>query len=183
MLWLAWHRTVAVNAWRGRVCGKVDQSCLYAQLGRVKQFYIGSGNVSRQGKPGHGGLHILHLLLPPSATRPSSSHLSIANPRINGRRASRQNHPPYRGTNMDQEGRPRQFYPSWKHCIFACRIPRRFREVSRLWLLLRGVVTWTLWIERNDAAFNGILWPQEKKHIRRSGSTSSTMAEMHGLMP
>lgn len=34
-----------------------------------------------------------------------------------------------------------QFSPTWKHCIFTHRTPRRFKKVSRLWLLLRSTVT------------------------------------------
>lgn len=33
---------------------------------------------------------------------------------------------------------------TWKHNIFAYRTPRRLKPVSRLWLLMRGVIIWTL---------------------------------------
>lgn len=33
---------------------------------------------------------------------------------------------------------------TWKHNIFAYRTPRRLKPVSRLWLLLRGVIIWNL---------------------------------------
>nr|PNR32005.1 hypothetical protein PHYPA_026130 [Physcomitrium patens] len=55
-----------------------------------------------------------------------------------------------------------QFTPSWIHCVFAYRIPRRYKKVSRILLLIRGIVMWVLWIERNDTAFNVIFWPQEQ---------------------
>nr|PNR60945.1 hypothetical protein PHYPA_003738 [Physcomitrium patens] len=33
LLWLIWHRAVAVNAWRGRVSGSVDLCCLVCLSG------------------------------------------------------------------------------------------------------------------------------------------------------
>uniref|UniRef100_A0A7I4FHP4 Secreted protein n=1 Tax=Physcomitrium patens TaxID=3218 RepID=A0A7I4FHP4_PHYPA len=35
-----------------------------------------------------------------------------------------------------------------------------------MWLLLSGTAMWLLWLERNDAVFNGILWPTQKMHNR-----------------
>jgi hypothetical protein len=52
--------------------------------------------------------------------------------------------------------------PHWKQAIFATRPPRRFRTVSRYWILLRGVALWTIWISRNDASFNHNRWNREK---------------------
>jgi hypothetical protein len=46
--------------------------------------------------------------------------------------------------------------------IFAHKIPRRFRKISRIWLLLRGTAMWNLWKERNDAAFTGSHWHVDK---------------------
>jgi hypothetical protein len=41
-----------------------------------------------------------------------------------------------------------------KHGIFGHRIPRRFKPVSRLWLLMRGVIMWLFWLKRLDASYN-----------------------------
>jgi hypothetical protein len=49
-----------------------------------------------------------------------------------------------------------------KHGIFGHRIPCRFMPVSRLWLLMRSVIMWLLWLERLDASYNNIQWHQEK---------------------
>lgn len=46
--------------------------------------------------------------------------------------------------------------------IFSARLPHRYKRVSYIWASLRGVVLWTLWISRNDAVFNGIMWTDEK---------------------
>lgn len=51
---------------------------------------------------------------------------------------------------------------TWKHSIFAHRMSRRFKPVSRIWLLLRGAILWMIWKERNDAAFSGLHWHIEK---------------------
>lgn len=61
-----------------------------------------------------------------------------------------------------QEIRPRTLSLTWKNGILAHRIPRRYKKVSRIWLLLRGIIMWTLWKERNDAAFGGIHWNVDK---------------------
>ena len=47
---------------------------------------------------------------------------------------------------------------NWKQSIFSYRVPRRFRDVGRFWSLLRSTILWTLWIQRNDMAINGIQW-------------------------
>nr|PNR48411.1 hypothetical protein PHYPA_012887 [Physcomitrium patens] len=62
----------------------------------------------------------------------------------------------------NQEIRLTQFTPSWIHCVFAFRTPKRFKKASRLWLLIRGIIMWVIWIERNDDAFNGVFWPKEQ---------------------
>jgi hypothetical protein len=49
-----------------------------------------------------------------------------------------------------------------KQGIFGHRIPRRFKKVSRIWLLLRGTILWLLWLERLDASYNKIVWHPEK---------------------
>jgi hypothetical protein len=39
---------------------------------------------------------------------------------------------------------------TWKQGIFSHRIPRPFKEVSRVWLLLKGVILWMLWLWKLD---------------------------------
>jgi len=36
-------------------------------------------------------------------------------------------------------------------------LPRSL-NASRLWLLLRRITMWTIWVERNDLTFNGNRW-------------------------
>jgi hypothetical protein len=45
---------------------------------------------------------------------------------------------------------------NWKQGIFAHRTPCRLLKISRLWLFIHGTVLWTLWIEMNNAIYNGI---------------------------
>jgi hypothetical protein len=51
---------------------------------------------------------------------------------------------------------------TWKQGIFSDRIPCRFDRVKKVWMALRGIVLWQLWLERNDAVFNGTRWPKMK---------------------
>jgi hypothetical protein len=53
---------------------------------------------------------------------------------------------------------PEHYLLDMKQALFAYRMPRKFRKVNRLWLLLRGVTLWTIWIARNDLVFNQKLW-------------------------
>jgi hypothetical protein len=59
----------------------------------------------------------------------------------------------------DGPRRQRRWTPiNWKQSIFSYRVPRRFREVGRFWTLLRTTILWTVWIQHNDIAHNGIQW-------------------------
>jgi hypothetical protein len=49
-----------------------------------------------------------------------------------------------------------------KQSIFGHRIPRRYKNVSRLWLLMRGIIMWNLWLETCDVVFNHTRWHEEK---------------------
>lgn len=57
---------------------------------------------------------------------------------------------------------PRASVVTWKHGLFAHRMPRRFKPVSHIWLFLRGAIMWISWQARNDAAFKGVQWHIEK---------------------
>ena len=50
---------------------------------------------------------------------------------------------------------------SIKQAILADRPPRKFSDLSRIWLL-RGITLWTLWIARNDKVFNQHHWTPHK---------------------
>jgi hypothetical protein len=40
------------------------------------------------------------------------------------------------------------------HALFTLRMPRRFQTVGTIWVYLRSVTLWTLWVARNDSVFN-----------------------------
>lgn len=62
-------------------------------------------------------------------------------------------------TLADGSRQQRRWAPvNWKQSIFAHRVPRRFRVVGRVWSLIRTTILWTIWIQRNDLAHNGIQW-------------------------
>ena len=67
---------------------------------------------------------------------------------------------------MPNEIPNRRIVLNWKHCLFAHRLPRRFKHISRIWLLLRGTATWMLWKARNDASINGTMWHFEKTRCK-----------------
>jgi hypothetical protein len=51
--------------------------------------------------------------------------------------------------------------PDWKQALFAHDPPWKFKKVSRLWLLLRGVTLWTIWTSRNHFVFNQSRWSHQ----------------------
>lgn len=59
---------------------------------------------------------------------------------------------------------------NWKQGIFSYRVPRRFRKVGRCWALICTTILWTIWIQQNDMAHNGIQWhlAKVKQRIWRS---------------
>jgi hypothetical protein len=48
--------------------------------------------------------------------------------------------------------------PDWKQALFAQEPPWKFQKVARLWLLLREVTMWSVWISRNNFVFNQSRW-------------------------
>lgn len=46
----------------------------------------------------------------------------------------------------------------WHHGIFGKKVPPSFSKYSEIWLLLRGITLWTIWIERNDLNLNNTTW-------------------------
>ena len=65
-------------------------------------------------------------------------------------------------TGIEQGPRLQKLTINWKQGIFGHRLPNRFKLVSRVWLLNRGVVLWHIWEERNEAAFDGRHWHPAK---------------------
>lgn len=52
--------------------------------------------------------------------------------------------------------------PRMKSAIFAARMPRKLYKIRRIWLLLRGIVLWSIWLARNDMVFNRQKWPSQQ---------------------
>jgi hypothetical protein len=40
------------------------------------------------------------------------------------------------------------------HALFAQRMPSRFQDQGTIWVYLRSITLWTLWVARNDTVFN-----------------------------
>lgn len=51
---------------------------------------------------------------------------------------------------------------TWKQGIFFDNIPRKFNQMKRIWMELRIVVLWSLWIERNEKVYDNITWMPDK---------------------
>ncbi|KAG0614657.1 hypothetical protein M758_6G193600 [Ceratodon purpureus] len=49
----------------------------------------------------------------------------------------------------------------WDQCILGVALPVHFEEFSKVWSLIRGVVLWTSWLQRNQALFHNSRWPPD----------------------
>lgn len=60
-------------------------------------------------------------------------------------------------------GTPLQSMPwtlfTWEQCIMGTPIPAQFQAFAGTWSLIRGVILWTIWVQRNQWVFNNNRWP------------------------
>jgi hypothetical protein len=136
LIWLSWHKGVAVNEWRLRIRGTIPRNnaefCCPVCVSGIQETVLHRFWECRSAnKAWLWSAHILQLAFPQQQNQ--SQSLDTLNLPI-----------------------------TWKHGIFSHRMPRRYKKVSRLWVLLRGIVIWLLWIERNEAAFDGVFWSPEQ---------------------
>ncbi|KAG0574234.1 hypothetical protein KC19_VG246300 [Ceratodon purpureus] len=126
LMWLIWHRAVAVNHWRGRIDGNVDIRCPICHRGSEESVLHRFWECESSQRAWQFAIHIMNQLV--------------------------------KGKDVRGPWQPL----SWKQGIFSYRIPRKFDAFKQIWLELRSVVLWTLWIERNDIVFNNQRWPPAK---------------------
>lgn len=131
----------------------MDQCCLVCMCGKRETILHRFWECASAQRAWKWGTHILRTLI---KEQPTIS-LQSSNPR-------RREYTTQENDGLDRGITRLKFSPSWKHGIFAHSTPRRIKRVSRLWLLLRGTITWLLWMERNDVVFNGTIWSQEKMY-------------------
>jgi hypothetical protein len=134
LMWLTWHKGVAVNEWRRRIRGPIPHNsaefcCPVCVCGITETVLHRFWECRSANRAWLWAAHILQLALP----RQQRQEQSLGNLPI-----------------------------TWKHGIFSHRMPRKYKKVSRLWVLLRGIVLWLLWSERNEAAFNEVPWSPEQ---------------------
>jgi hypothetical protein len=227
LIWLTWHRAVAVNEWRGRINIMIPQACRVCDNGTTESVLHRFWECTSAKQAWAWGMHILQTVLQHQVKRQerctcqtrreqrvrrvprlavevmsSWSNDSIEGQGANqvitttnggptsevtqtvqggqvhvGDQVSRVFHDVNSGQQAMGSNRTRREHAmrsnnevrlqaqrplTMKHGILGHRIPRRFKPVSRLWLLMRGVVMWLLWLERLDASYNNIRWHQEK---------------------
>lgn len=152
LLWAIWHRAVAVNEWRGRIDGNIDQSCVVCGVGKrepvLHRFrecpsaqYVWTwsnklittlcprlATVARQRFHTNSTMDALDL---PGGGPPVSGSITTSGD-------------PFDFGNGTPTATMGQFSLTWKQGIFSHRIPRRFKHCSRIWSLIRGLVLWGL---------------------------------------
>lgn len=146
LLWLIWHRAVAVNHWRGRTDRAIDICCPVC--------------------PRRSEETVMHRFWEcASAQHAWQWSIHIMNTLVHGKEARG----PWRSL-------------TWKQGIFSSQIPRKFNHVKRIWLEIRTVVLWSLWLERNDRAFNNITWSMERmRHAIWTGMIDYGRVEWDGI--
>jgi hypothetical protein len=65
--------------------------------------------------------------------------------------------------NNPRSGQKKPWKPrDGQHGIFEKKIPKALNTLSSIWLLLRRITTWAIWVERNDLTFNNNRWDSTK---------------------
>lgn len=145
-----------MNSWRGQTCAETDQGCPVCTTKAQESVLHRFRKCSNTSRAWRWGIYILHLLTPAPNIGIQLRQVPKGTARGTGHQEVRNGIQYMSQIECIQSQRLTRFSASRKHCVFACRIPRRFKKASRFWLLLRGIIMWVLRIERNDAAFNGI---------------------------
>ena len=82
---------------------------------------------------------------------------------IRNKASIRDSHPRHNSVAGNVQGqRIQKLTINWKQGIFGHRLPNRFKLVSRVWLLIRGVILWHIWEQHNEAVFDGRHWHPAK---------------------
>jgi hypothetical protein len=63
---------------------------------------------------------------------------------------------------------PRRYLPfpalTFDQCIFAKDVRFRLNSVKKIWFLLRSIILWYIWLDRNDVVFNKTFWIELRIH-------------------
>jgi hypothetical protein len=153
LLWATWHRSVSVNAWRGHFSAEVVQFCPVCMVGARETVLHRFWECP---SARHAWLWATKIMVKLTPREEALGRIEDRGRRRTVRVTDSPSSPESEGANLDP------IVLTWKQGIFAHRIPRRFKSISRIWLLLRGVVMWNLWKEHNDAAFAGTHWHVDK---------------------
>lgn len=132
LLWAIWHRSVAVNEWRGKISTNVDQQCEVCKSGAKESVLHRFWECQSATIVWTWGTRVLEKLgsQPLVATMEREGQGTPGSPRIGDLNATEE-------INLEPDmvgghvGRRVQL--NWKQSIFAQRIQRRFRKCSRIW--------------------------------------------------
>ena len=162
LMWSIWHKAVAVNVWRGAISKEIDQSCPVCLKGIRETVMHTFWECEVAQKAWLWGEAVINDMAPAGERRMDQSTVSggcadrnvtrptaIADNRIHRRTGN---------TIAIQGRRPQKLSINWKQSIFGHRLPARFKVISRIWLLIWGVVLWHIWEQRNEVAFDGRYW-------------------------
>ena len=165
-MWLIWHKAVAVNAWKGAISQEVDQSCPVCLKGIRETVMHRFWECEAAQRAWLWGEAVINVMAPAGEGRADQSAVSDGHPDMNVIRSTAitDNRVQRRtGNTVAIQGRmPQKLSINWKQSIFGHRLPTRFKEISRIWLFIRGVVLWHIWEQCNEAAFDGRHWHPAK---------------------
>ena len=162
------------NVWdteRMRIAQEIDQSCSVCLRGTKETVMHGFWECPAARRAWNWCKVIINLMVPAGEGR--GNHLLAANTHTDSGAgsshaashvvcinevATRNN----RATGRGQGPWLQKLTINWKQGIFRHRLPNRFKLVSRVWLLICGVVIWHIWEQCNEAAFDGRHWHPAK---------------------
>ena len=164
---MIWHKGVAVNVWRGVISQEIDQSCSVCLRGIRETVMHGFWECSAAQRAWRWCEAIINHMAPLGEIRErqtaAPSNRTDRDALTRYAASIRGSHPRHNSVTGNAQGLRRQKLTiNWKLGIFGHRLPNRFKLVSRVWLLTRGVVLWHIWAQRNEAAFGGHHWHPTK---------------------
>ena len=157
---MIWHKAVAVNVWRGAISQEIDQSCSvclrgiretvmhrFCECWATQRAWRWCEVIINHTTP-TGEIRERQIATPSNRTDRDALTRYVA--------STSGSHPRHNSVTGNVQGlRAQKLTINWKQGIFGHRLPNRFKLISRVWLLIRGVVLWHIWEQRNEVAFDG----------------------------
>ena len=160
LMWMIWHKAVAVNVWRRVVSPEIDQNCPVCLRGIREIIMYRFWECPVAQRAWKWGEAIINFMA--SARERRGNQIAARTVRAHTTNSVGPQQRNNCNAGETQGLRIQKISINWKQSIFGHRLPNRFKILSRVWLFIQGVVLWDIWEQRNEAAFDGRHWHPAK---------------------